>query len=152
MRLALHCSTPHAVLCAILYCLGGYMFMTNIHAFFLFSFSCSHSSDHLQFQHFQVPCFLSILHYLTHRSVTFSAVSDLTTSHKAVTSSYSTSNIAALHCHCNTPAPFWLPVLLPLHQYLAPRLLYCLFFLDWLHLTVKPTWSCEMSGATHPRM
>ena len=29
---------------------------------------------------------------------------------------HSTSNIAAFHCHCYTPAPFWLSVLLPLHS------------------------------------
>ena len=29
---------------------------------------------------------------------------------------------------------------------------YCLLFMDWLHLTMKRTWTFEMSGATHPRI
>jgi len=102
---------------------------------------------------FQSPCFLSIIRlYRTHSCHVLCCVWSerrLQGCHQLM---HSTSNIAVFHCHFNTPAPFWPSVLLPLCQYVASRFLYCLFFMDWLHFTVKATWSSEMSGAKHLRM
>ena len=142
------CSWPDVFpLCTLCYVpfttvLGLTFFWPTSMPFFLHVFSYSHSSHHLQQpQPFSGPLFSKHLTFISHTvcHVLCCVWSErrLQGCHQLM---YIASNIAVFHCHCNTPATFWLSVL------------YCLFFMDWLHFTVKATWSSEMSGAKHLRM
>ena len=88
---------------------------------------------------FQVPCFLSISHLFRTQLVIplvrliwpqFATLSPAHAHHF---------QHAVFYCHCNTPAPFWLLVLLPLHS--------CIACSSWTNYTFQwrqhDHWKCE---------